>query len=81
MLDDRLATNVDDECDPRTNLRKISKILLRPDTDIGAAGGAEVPQFVDDVKIRGLVGSEVIREKVAALFRKLIDQAGEFSGG
>jgi hypothetical protein len=51
MLDHRLAADVDDESDARANLGDVGEVLLRPDTNVGPTGCAELAHFVHNSQI------------------------------
>ena len=77
VLDHRLAANVQDECDPRSQLCDIGEVLFGADSDISAAGRTELSELIDDREIRRLIGNQIVGEEVPALFGEVANQRGE----
>ena len=80
MLDYRLAADVHDERDARTNLGDIGEVLLRPDSEICTAADAELFEPAQNMQVGRFIRGEIVRLEVAALFGKLLDDAGKLSG-
>ena len=81
MLDDRLAANVHNKCDARTNLRNVAEVLFRPDPNVCAAGNSQLLELLHDVQVSGLIRRKVVGGELAFLLRKFLSDAGEFPGG
>src|SRR5262249_8673340 len=80
VLDYRLAADVHDEGDARSNLGDVGEILFRPNSEISPAGSAELPQLVHHGQVGGLVGCEIVRAEVTVLFGKFTNQARKLRG-
>jgi hypothetical protein len=81
VLNHGLTPNINYESYTRPDLRDVSEILFRTDSDVRAAGCAQLSQLVDDVQIGRFVGREIVRPKVASFFGEVADQTSELRGG
>ena len=61
-----VAAHVDDEGQRRPRRRDIREVLIRPHTDIGAAGDAGLLQRANHMKIRPLVRDQIVGIEAAA---------------
>ena len=78
MLEQVLATDVDDECDIRSRGGNVGEVLLRSDADIDAAASAPFDDRGDDVQVGRFIGNEVVPGKMTGRFGERGHDPGEF---
>ena len=73
MLQHVLSSDVGDDCKRGSYMNKVRKILVRSDTEVDAARPHAAVQIIDHMKVRSLVGDEVIGVEVPFRFGPVIN--------
>src|SRR3954454_3624229 len=73
MLEHVLSSNVGDDCQGGPCMNDVRKILVWSDAKVYAARPNPAVQIVNDVKVRGLIGNEIVGVEISFGFRPLLN--------